>query len=100
MTNEKAIMALSNKQIQSAYRARHLKAIEGTGARLDVLIDDSSKTALKRMAAHYRVTQRAMLQRLIDDHHKLLTANMDDEQHKAFYTPPDGPTGAGKHHKL
>ena len=85
-------MALTNKQIQSAYRARHLKAIEGTGARLDVLIDDSSKTALKRMAAHYRVTQRAMLQILIDDAHKQLIANMDDDQHKAFYAPPVGPT--------
>ena len=96
MTNEKAIMALSNKQIQSAYRARHLKAIEGTGARLDVLIDDSSKTALKRMATHYRVTQRAMLQTLIDEHHKLLTHDMDDAQHKAFFAQPDGPTGADK----
>ena len=85
MTNENAIMALTNKQIQSAYRTRHLKDVEGTGARLDMVIDDAAKTALKRMAAHYRVTQRVMLQTLIDDRHKLLTASMDDAQHKAFY---------------
>jgi len=77
-------MALSNAQIQAAYRARHYK--DGvTARRLDLVIDADAQTALKRMAAHYRVTQRAMLQNLIGDAQTALLRTMDGGQQDDYY---------------
>ena len=77
-------MALSNAQIQAAYRARHYK--DGvTARRLDLVIDADAQTALKRMAAHYRVTQRAMLQTLISDTQKALLTTLDSTQQDAYF---------------
>ncbi len=77
-------MALTNAQIQAAYRARHCKD-EGTAKRLDLVIDSASLTAVKRMAAHYRVTQRTMLQRLIDDAQVALLNTLDGSQQDDYY---------------
>ncbi len=70
-------MALTNAQIQAAYRARHCKDVDSaTASRIDTLIDTTSMTALKRMAAYYGVSQRAMLQTLINEAQKALMANL------------------------
>ena len=79
------IMAKTNAQIQAAYKARHLKDESGTSERLDVLIDSSAKLALKRLAAHYRVSQRSLLQTLISDKQTTLLETMDSGQQDAFY---------------
>jgi len=76
-------MALTNAQIQAAYRARN-KNREGD-RRLDLVIDSASITALKRMAAHYRVTQRTMLQTLIGDAQTALLGSLDGGQQDAYY---------------
>ena len=79
-------MALTNAQIQAAYRARHCKDIDTQSARrLDLVIDADAQTALKRMVAHYRVTQRAMLQNLIVDAQKALLTTMDGGQQDAYF---------------
>ncbi len=77
-------MALTNAQIQAAYRARHCKDGD-TARRLDLVIDADAQTALKRMAAHYGVTQRAMLQNLIGAAQKALLHTMDGGQQDAYY---------------
>lgn len=79
------IMAMTNAQIQAAYKARHLKDENGTSERLDVLIDSSAKLALKRLAAHYRVSQRSLLQTLITEKQTTLLETMDSGQQAAFY---------------
>jgi hypothetical protein len=79
-------MAKTNAQIQAAYKARHLKDESGTSERLDVLIDSSAKLALKRLAAHYRVSQRSLLQTLITNNKQTsLLETMDGVQQDAFY---------------
>jgi len=77
-------MALTNAQIQAAYRARHCQDAQ-SARRLDLVIDADSLTALKRMAAHYRVTQRAMLQTLISDTQKALLTTLDSTQQDAYF---------------
>jgi len=49
------------------------------------VIDSASITALKRMAAHYRVTQRTMLQTLIGDAQTALLGSLDGGQQDAYY---------------
>jgi len=79
-------MALTNAQIQAAYRARHCKDLETASAsRMDMVIDNSSLMALKRLAAHQGITQRAMLQKLIDDAQRALLNTMDGDQQDAYY---------------
>jgi hypothetical protein len=43
-------MAKSNAERQAAYRARHLKDENGTGLRLNLVIDAHAKWALERLA--------------------------------------------------
>lgn len=78
-------MARTNAENQAAYKARHLKNEAGTSERLDVLIDQSAKLALKRLAAHYRVSLRVMLQTLIEDKQSALLDTLSGDQQTAFY---------------
>lgn len=55
----------SNAQRQADYRARHLKAQNSQLERLSLLLDLHAKRALERLACCYGVTQRAMLERLL-----------------------------------
>ena len=58
-------MTKSNAERQAAYRARHLRDVEGTGERLNLVIDLHAKRALERLAVCYGVTQKTMLDRLL-----------------------------------
>ena len=78
-------MARTNAQNQAAYRARHIKGEGGTASRLDVLIADSAKLALKRLVARYRVSNRSMLEALILDAQKALLDTLDADQQSAYY---------------
>lgn len=77
-------MALTNAQIQAAYRARHYKDAD-TARRLDLVVNSASLTALKRLAAHQGLTQRAMLEKLIDDAQGALLRTLDGGQQNAYY---------------
>ena len=79
-------MALTNAQIQAAYRARHCKDVESaTASRIDTLIDITSMMALKRMAAHHGVSQRAMLQTLINDAQAALLDTLNRKAQSIYY---------------
>ena len=56
----------SNARRQAAYRLRHLKSQDGMLERLSVLVDLHTKRALERLALCYGVTQKSMLQSLIE----------------------------------
>ena len=75
----------TNAQIQAAYRRRHLKDVDATSARLDILIDQSAKLTLQRMATHYRVSNRAMLERLLSEAQSTLLASLDSDEQGLFY---------------
>jgi hypothetical protein len=58
-------MAKNNAQRQAAYRARHLKDLDGKGERLNLVIDLHAKRAIERLAICYGVTQKDIIERLV-----------------------------------
>ena len=81
-------MSKSNVQRQRNYRHRHLKQ---TGEkyqmleRINQMVSLSAKSSLKRLASYYGVTQRAMLERLIEEADHLLINTLPNEQHNDYY---------------
>lgn len=55
----------NNAQRQADYRARHLKSEDGQLQRLNLMIDLHAKRALERLASCYGVTQKSILEGLI-----------------------------------
>lgn len=80
-------MAQSNAERQAAYRARHLKDVEGTGERINLLVDTTTKRALERMANRCAVTQRAMLQTLIADAERAMLDTLTPSEQASYYDP-------------
>ena len=77
-------MATSNAQRQAAYRARHLTSEEGQGERLNLIVDIHTKRALERLAQCYGVTQRAMIERIVQQaEHAAIDAAPD--RHGDYY---------------
>ncbi len=65
------MITTTNAQRQAAYRTRHMKAEDGGGERLNVVIDLHAKRALERLATCYGVTKRAILERLAAEAERL-----------------------------
>jgi len=78
-------MAMTNAEKQAAYRERHLTDVEGSGARLNTVIDHSAKLALARLASAYGVSQRAMLELLVRDAEHDLLQGLSDKQRAQYY---------------
>lgn len=65
-------MGKSNAERQAAYRARRKEANQGAGdRRLNTWVSAEADLALDRLAHHYGVTRRAMLERLITEADRL-----------------------------
>jgi hypothetical protein len=77
--------ALTNAQRQAAYREKHLKSEDGTGERLNVVIDAQAKRALERLAKYYGVTNKSMLERLVLGVQAQLLAQFDGDQQNDYY---------------
>lgn len=56
----------TNAQRQAAYRTKHLKSLNGGLQRLNTVVEVSAKCKLERLATCYGVTQKAMLEWLLD----------------------------------
>jgi transposase-like protein len=84
VTEEDALMAAIAER-QRAYRERHLKADTGTKARLNLLLDASSKLALKQLARHYGCTQPELLTRLLREAQKRVLTILSGDQQNAYY---------------
>ena len=78
-------MAKTNAERQAAYRERHLKDEQGMGERLNMVVDMKTKLALKRLAIRYGVTQRDVLEGLIDDAEDALLKELSATEQSEYY---------------
>ncbi|MHB1301809.1 MAG: hypothetical protein ACYCY8_13225 [Burkholderiales bacterium] len=78
-------MAKSNAKRQADYRARHLHDVDGKGERLNMVIDLTTKRALERLAKCYGVTQRQMLERLVDDAERAVLDKISLPAYSGYY---------------
>ena len=78
-------MAKTSAERQAAYRRRHLKDIEGTKSRLNLLLDHHAKLALSRLANRYGITKTECLERLILEAQNKELAGMTAEESSAYY---------------
>lgn len=74
---------IANAKRQAEYRKRHIK--EGSDQRLNVILDLQAKLALERMAKHYGVTNKNVLERLLLEAQSQLIAQMDGQQQSNYY---------------
>ena len=79
---------LANARRQATYKKRHLLDVDGMGERLDQIVSVHAKRQLERLARHYRVTLRAMLERLLLDADREVTAGMGSVDYDTY---ADGP---------
>ncbi len=58
-------MAKSNAQRQAEYRRRHLKDVDASCERLNLIVSTQAKQQLERLAFCFGLTQRMMLERIL-----------------------------------
>ncbi len=58
-------MAKSNAQRQAEYRRRHLKDVDASCERLNLLVSIQTKRQLERLAFCFGLTQRTMLEQIL-----------------------------------
>ena len=63
-----------NREHQKAYRARHLTSSDGGGERINMVVQLGAKRQLERLARHYAVSQKVMLERLLAEADKMVLA--------------------------
>lgn len=85
-------MTKSNAQRQADYRRRHLKDVDGELERLNMLVHVSAKRKLERLAICYGVTQRTLLESIVQDEENRVLSGMTVEDRASYYVLP--------HHKL
>ncbi len=68
----------TSAQRQAAYRQRHLQDTDGSGERLNMIVSVQAKAQLKRLARHAGITQRAMLEQLLEKAERRAVARMQD----------------------
>lgn len=78
-------MAKTNAQRQAEYRERHLKDENRTDDRLNTLINIHAKYALARLARHYGITQRALLERLLTETDSKVANSLTGVDQSAYY---------------
>jgi hypothetical protein len=78
-------LAKSNAERQEAYRERHLYDLEGQGERLNTIINLSTKRSLERLAVCYGVTQRAALEKIIDEAEGRLLSQLGSKKQEAYF---------------
>lgn len=65
----------TNAERQRAYRQRHLQDIsDSMAARINVIVGAGTKAQLERLARHHGLSQRAMLERLLADAEREVSA--------------------------
>jgi hypothetical protein len=65
-------MAKTNAERQAAYRQRHLKTLDGKKARINLIIDYSTKVAIERLARCYGITQAELLGKIVSEEQQRL----------------------------
>ncbi|MCG5529198.1 MULTISPECIES: hypothetical protein [Halorhodospira] len=80
-------MARTNAQRQSAFRQRHLKGIDEDIEmleRINALVHFAAKRNLERLACHHGMTQRAVLEWVLDDAVGRVLNTLDGPAQDAF----------------
>lgn len=77
-------MATSNAARQAAYRAKHLKDVDGVDERINIVVHAHAKAALKRLSACYGVTQKTMLEKLLQDAERIAVDAAGDQSSKYY----------------
>lgn len=78
-------MATTNAQRQAAYRQRHFKEVDGERVRLDLALSVPAKAQLERLASCYRVTQREVLERLLQAAERELVQSLPAGEQCRYY---------------
>ncbi|MBK1736288.1 hypothetical protein CKO15_13665 [Halorhodospira abdelmalekii] len=81
-------MLKTNAQRQRAYRQRHLKEFDDDVEmleRINMMAHHGAKTGLKRLAHYYGVTQRALLEQIIDEATNRVLSTLASAQQADFY---------------
>jgi len=78
-------MAQTNAERQRAYRQRHLVDIDGTRARLNLIVEADAALALRRLAAHLRKTQAAVLRELLLEANTRTVAGMSTADWNGYH---------------
>jgi hypothetical protein len=73
----------SNAERQAAYRRRHS---ENGGGRINMALSAHAEFALRRLARHYGVTQKATLERLIGEAESAVIATLSVAEYKDYVT--------------
>lgn len=69
-------MGKSNAERQAAYRARHFKAQDGGLERLSLAVSVPTKAQLERLASCYAVTQREVIESLLEQAERRLLESL------------------------
>ena len=82
-------MANSNAERQAAYRRRHLHNagadLDEMRARLSIMVAAPAKWQLERLSLHHGVSQRQMLERVLDEAERRLLEDMPRRAQEAYY---------------
>ena len=81
----KPASSTSNAERQAAYQQRHLRAVEGQGARINMVVTVQAKAQLERLARHYGVTQRELLARVLADVERKVVDGLGRGYERAYY---------------
>ena len=84
-------MSKTNAQRQADYRTRHLKDLDGTSSRLNIIISVQAKAALERLATASGVTQRLFLERVLAEAERATLAGLTTDRELRSYYAKDGP---------
>jgi hypothetical protein len=75
----------ANARRQERYREKHFKGEDSTLSHLNVNIDMHAKLRLERLAAHYAVTQKLVLEKMIENSERRILEKLSEEQTKQYF---------------
>ncbi len=81
----KPTSAQSNAERQAAYRQRHLYDVDGQGERINMVVSVQAKAQLERLARHYGVTQREVIERVLADAERKVVDGLNGGDERAYY---------------
>ncbi len=78
-------MALTNAEKQARYRAARPFASENGERRIASWVKSGASFSLERLARHFDLSQREVLENIIESAAKAATARMTDDERDHFY---------------
>lgn len=78
-------MAKTSRERQAEYRERNIRAEDASKSRLSIVISDHAMLALKRLAKRAGITQAAILERVLLEEQRRVTAEMTDAEAMAYH---------------